>query len=211
MKEKNNYNYNIRNIAKVNNRIDVLFKDYSKLSVIRIDFSILKEHGDVISHENMTEYISNLRNNMRKNSIFKHYITYISKLEYGQEKSWHYHMIFFFDGSYVNHDINKADQIGEYWVNTITKNMGCYYNANKHKQEYYPCGIGNIQYHETKKINYLKKAASYLTKEDKNIILNKWKDKSGKTIRTFNMGRYKQKNSNRGRPRIYDCNHFSTI
>src|SRR5699024_1341533 len=97
--------------------IDDLFQLYSKLLFIRVDFYLRKEHDNVNNYHNLNNAFTRLRNNMRFNSLFDHYITYCAKLEYGPQRGWHFHVLFFFDGQKVQNDYLLAQAIGEYWGN----------------------------------------------------------------------------------------------
>ncbi len=152
----------------------------------------------------MNEAFERLRNNLRHNHMFDGYITYIAKLEYGLEKGWHYHVIFFFDGHKVNADITRSQQIGEYWVNIITYGKGVYRSANMEHLEYKCYAAGTIHYWDTDKIIALKeKVAKYLAKQDTEILNGHWKDAMGRNIRCFRTGQYTPKTNNIGRPRFY--------
>ena len=93
--------YNQHNLFNLHNRIDSLINDYSKLLVIRIDFGIQQAMGMEVHSSFMKEAFTRLRNNMRNQPLFNHLVSYVAKLEYTPDKSWHYHVIFFFN------DFNK--------------------------------------------------------------------------------------------------------
>ena len=161
--------------------IDDLFAKYSRLLVLRVDFSygegrleiegcqegrdrqdVLKLVSEkIIRHR--TELLGYLKNKCPNLGL----VGYVWKLEYGKEKGHHYHMIFFMDGTKVRQDIVIAKVIGKYWSDVITAGQGIYYNCNGDKSRYKYCGVGMINYHDTEKLAYLKeKAAAYLTKVD---------------------------------------------
>jgi hypothetical protein len=125
-------------------------------------------------------------------------VGYCWKLEYGGEKGFHYHMIFFYDGSKVQQDTNIARMIGEYWMNVITQGKGLYYNCNADKGKYERCGIGTINHYDTELIENLKLAAQYLAKPDDYLRDNA---SNIEVDRTFGRGVMREKTENRGRPR----------
>ena len=85
-------NYNRSNQERLHHFIDQLFNDYSKLLVVRLDFYIGNEYAEIKTYEYMNEAFIRLRNNLRFNQLFNHYITYAAKLEYGVDRRWHYHV-----------------------------------------------------------------------------------------------------------------------
>ncbi len=196
-----------KNYQSMVNYIDNLFSRYARLLVIRIDLAYRK---DVDTHflndeEIYQKYLQakidreHLFRNMRSNSIFNHMIGYIWRLEYGEDKGFHYHFIFFFDGSQVREDISIGRLIGEYWVNVITQGRGLYYNCNAHKDEYKYCGIGMINWNNFELIANLKRAAEYLNKPDDYMTTYMQNMEIGKT---FSRGTVRERTETRGRPRI---------
>ena len=193
--------YNQQNLFNLHNRIDCLVNDYSKLLVIRIDFGIQQDMGMEVHSSFMKEAFTRLRNNMRNQPLFNHLVSYVAKLEYAPDKSWHYHVIFFFNGQLVQRDCWLSQQIGNYWNTVITRGIGVYYSANLHHEDYLFNGIGMIEHQDTQKINHLKLTAQYLTKIDDNIQGIHLTNDGSRTIRTFFMSEYQPKQKNKGRPR----------
>jgi hypothetical protein len=107
-------------------------------------------------------------------------------------------MVFFYDGSQVQQDINRANMIGQYWENNITQGRGLYYNCNAHKDEYKYCGIGMINWNNSELIANLKLAAQYLAKPDEYISAFMTDIDIG---RTFGRGTLRERTETRGRPR----------
>jgi len=214
-------NKNYRSLVKY---IDALFDKHSRLLVLRVDFaysltqkdldqshihplSKMMEHRYLQAKKDREHFFNNMRSNK---NIFEHMLGHIWKLEYGRETGFHYHMFFFFDGSKVQQDINRAEMIGEYWNKTITVNRGRYYNCNANKESYKYLGIGMINHNDTELVNNLKKAAEYFTKADyyAKVFV---KDKG----RTLGKGELEPK-SKKGRPRcsnkiqdtLHETNNF---
>lgn len=194
---------NDKNYQSILHYIDNLFSRYARLMVIRLDLGYRKDA--MIDLELYQAYWQakydkeHLFNNMRTNQIFNHMVGYIWRLEYTEQKGFHYHLIFFFDGSKVKEDISHATMIGEYWVKSITEDSGLYHNCNLHKEKYTYCGIGMINYYDTVLINNLKYLAQYLVKPDDDMIAFMNSMNIG---RTFGRGTLKQKTETRGRPRM---------
>lgn len=185
--------------------IKAIYEIHARVLVLRIDLGYRQEYSPRTGHENAVKYpeAKNDRehffNNMRSNELFDHMVGYAWKLEYGFHKGFHFHMLFFFDGSKVRGDIVKAKMIGEYWKKIITKGKGLYYNCNANKEKYgEDCGIGMIKYNDTELMeNLITKTSVYLTKADYYArIIDPDID------RTFGKGEMPApKTSNRGRPR----------
>ena len=125
--------------------IDELFMVSSKLQVLRIDLSYQYDKSSDITVENAKEDLQHLLNNRRnKPLLFKNNIGYIWKLEWGPDKGYHFHLIFFYKGRELWKDAYWAGLIGEYWKHRITKGRGTYFNCNASKDKYHRLGIGMI-------------------------------------------------------------------
>ena len=198
-----NATINPNNQRRLSTLIDNIFKDYSKLLTVRVDFYLKNDFDEIHTYEYMNQAFERLRNNLRFNRIFEHYITYAAKLEYGEDRKWHYHVLFFFDGQYVKNDYLLAKAIGEYWVSTITQYTGAYHSPNMNVSNYHTFAMGMIQYHEAQKIENLKAAGSYLAKETVLSPNEPMFDAAGKRYRSYRQGEYKPKNSLSGRPRLH--------
>ncbi|WLG78936.1 inovirus-type Gp2 protein [Pseudomonas sp. FP1911] len=172
-----------KNCSELLKYIDALFARYSRLLVLRIDFSYGKGKLEVEDFSEPRDRLSLL--NLVSEKIVKHraglisylknkcpglgMVGYVWKLEYGREKGHHYHMMFFLDGAKVRQDIVVAKRIGEYWNNVVTQGKGLYYNCNGDKNKYKYCGVGMINYSDAEALHNLKRAAVYLTKVDRYI------------------------------------------
>jgi len=201
------YEKNLRqNTNSSTDYIDGLFRRYARLLVLRVDFSYRNQNRYSITEKEIHEDYPQTKidrehffRNMRSNTLFDHLLGYVWKLEYGLNKGFHYHLIFFYDGSKVQQDINRAKMIGEYWQTTITQGRGIYFNCNAKQDQYKYPGIGIVNYYDDKLRVNLIKAATYLTKSDyyaSVIVLGEG--------RTFGKGQIKHKTSNRrGRPRKF--------
>jgi hypothetical protein len=125
-------------------------------------------------------------------------VGYVWKLEYGAEKAFHYHMMFFLDGSKYRQDITIAQSIGELWKNEITQGKGIYWNLNAEKKRFEKndcIATGMIKHDDKKLRDNLTKMATYLVKADyfiKTILSPK--------SHTYDRGQTPRKNKT-GRPR----------
>lgn len=171
------------------NYVNSLFDVCSRQIVLRVDLYYKKEFFDSIGIHEAVADLNHLFENKRCNSIFKFMNGYIAKIEYGIEKGIHFHTIFFFDGSKRNNysHVHLAQEIGEYWINTITKGRGDYWNSNaKHKDfaKNGTLGVGGINYDEHQlRFNLLHYVVGYLCKMDQFI-----KPKFGSKVKLIRRG-----------------------
>ncbi|GAA5083884.1 YagK/YfjJ domain-containing protein [Paenalcaligenes hermetiae] len=192
--------YNRSNQERLHHFVDQLVADYSKLLVVRLDLYIGNEYAEINTYEYMNEAFIRLRNNLRFNQLFDHYITYAAKLEYGVDRRWHYHVVFFYDGQKVKNDYLLAQALGKYWVDTITRGLGSYYSANMNSDKYKAFALGMIDYRELRRIEKLKVVLDYLVKEEAGEPVRL--DAAGKAYRSYRQGLYKPRDSRLGRPRV---------
>ncbi|MFW2600649.1 YagK/YfjJ domain-containing protein [Aliarcobacter butzleri] len=192
------------NNKKINQRldstkkyIDDLSKNYSKLNIVRVDLGYTKENSKKITFEDANKDFNKILNNRRgKSSVFGEMVGYVAKKEVGEDKGVHIHAAFIYNGSKVREDITKAEQIGEYWKNDITKGRGLFHNCSKN--EYKNKGVGIIDYRDKEKRKILdENVLPYLCKDEQNENTLKTNSKD----RTFTRGIVKKKKSNAGRPR----------
>ncbi|MFW1737524.1 YagK/YfjJ domain-containing protein [Acinetobacter sp. ULE_I080] len=199
--------------------IESLFEYRSRLLVLRIDFSYEKDAGGFFTREDGEKIdlifgaknkdllekwsieVREQRNQLIKKlkKIYqKDLIGYVWKLEYGADKAFHYHMIFFLDESKHHQDVRIAESIGEIWKDEITNGKGIYWNCNAQKKNFEKNGriaTGKIKHDDKKLRENLNIMASYLTKPDYFVKLALSND-----ARTFGKGG-KPKKIKSGRPR----------
>ncbi|WP_144965461.1 inovirus-type Gp2 protein [Pseudomonas sp. DE0010] len=153
--------------------IDALFVCYARMLVIRVDFTYRSQYcvprGETtISHAEARMHRIALLKYLRSSKSLG-VVGYAWKLEYGLDKSYHYHCLLFLNGVYHREDIVIAKLLGEYWVETVTEGKGIYYNCNKNKAAFEKkgiLGVGMISHHQTGLRAGLKLVAAYLTKPD---------------------------------------------
>ena len=169
--------------------IDNSLKLDSRVAVIRLDLSYQDGKG---SANRLNSDLNKLRLNARsKPSIFKDQIGYVIKLEKGDNDNYHAHALFTFRGHNVRNHKYKAEQIGKYWQDSITKGDGCYYNCNTEKYDKYY--LGTIHRNDTEAINSLKEnVLNYLCKDEQSIKNNDGSDKKIKEFRCSAVAKKKQ-------------------
>jgi hypothetical protein len=182
--------------------IDNLFKNCARQVVLRIDLYYKKQYANNITIADITNDLNHLFENKRCNSIFDCMNGYIAKLEFGVDKGLHYHVLFFFDGSERNiySHIHFAEEIGKYWVDTITKGRGDYWNVNDNAARYDSLGkrgIGVINWDDTNLMKNLKYIVQYFCKLEQFI-----RPKFSSKVRLLRRGNFpKVQKVKRGRPR----------
>ncbi|PZQ07310.1 MAG: hypothetical protein DI567_04310 [Aliarcobacter butzleri] len=194
----------ISNNKKINRRlestkkyIDDLSKKYSKLNIVRVDLGYTKEDSKSITFEDASKDLNKMLNNTRsKPTVFGEMVGYITKKELGEDKGVHIHVAIIYNGNIVREDITKAQQIGEYWKNNITKGKGVFHNCSKN--EYKNKAVGVIDYKDKEKRKIFdEKVLTYLCKDEQSIDSLKTNIKD----RAFTRGIAPKKKSNAGRPR----------
>lgn len=199
--------------------IESLFEYRSRLLVVRMDFSYHKDTGGFFTTsdeqridlifgtkdkdllEKWSIEVREQRNQLikeLKKKYKKDLVGYVWKLEYGADKAFHYHMIFFLDESKHHQDIKIAESIGEIWKKEITNGKGIYWNCNAKKKSFEKNGriaTGKIKHDDKKLRENLNIMASYLTKPDYFVKLT-----LSDGARTFGKGT-KPKKIKSGRPR----------
>lgn len=182
-----------KNYKGLKEYVDALFERHARLVVLRVDLSYSEENSKTEQDQAQRDR-KRLFVNARSNKLFGDMVGYIWKLEHGPQKGFHYHMMFFFDGSKVREDITLAKRIGEYWKDVVTKGRGLYYNCNAVKLAYKSCGIGMIEHADVELRSGLWNAVVYLTKTDLYMKLQTEGRGMGK-------GSYPGPKDARGRPR----------
>jgi hypothetical protein len=159
---------------KLKDYVDALFAKHSRLIVIRLDLSYHVSNDlqpkQLVTLQQAKNDLAHLLKNTRHNALFEHVVGYIWKLEYGQSRGYHYHIILFFLGSKVQKDVYIAMQIGKYWSEVITNKRGHYYNCNNDKAKHDSfgnLGIGRINADDTRlRFNLLNKVVKYFIKKE---------------------------------------------
>lgn len=182
--------------------IDALFAQHSRMLVVRVDLSYQSGfvsgredfYGDV---KKVKVHWAKMQKDLHKGIPVDGLLGFACKLEYGQLKGFHFHLLLFYNGSNHRQDGVLARMVGEYWRDSITAGAGRYFNCNAVKEKYRYLGIGMISFNQLDRVSALKnKVASYLTKVDYWIRLS---PESGRSFFRGNMP--KLKSVKRGRPR----------
>lgn len=183
-----------------------LIESYSKVLVLRIDLYYTKEVMKGVTAGMASQDRQHLFNNMRNNRLFDNLIGAIWKLEYGERRGHHFHLMFFFNGQERRNGDWLADQIGKYWSEKIVSGSGSYHNCNRDKRKYWNCGIGMVHYSDSKMIHDLVTAISYLTKKDQYVMAKR--SEKCCTIGRSEMKPINKKNVGRPRKKVFNISDF---
>ena len=199
--------------------IEALFEYRARLLVIRLDLSYKQDsYGFIsVSESERIDLLDGIKNKevlekwsievrQQRDDLIKllkkkykdNLIGYVWKLEYGADKAFHYHAIFFFDGNYHHKDVVIGKEIGELWETEVTKNKGIYWNCNARKNDfrkYDRIATGMIHHKDKRQRENLELMAEYLIKPDYFV-----KTALSEGARTFGKGE-KPTKLKAGRPR----------
>ncbi|EMF4711966.1 inovirus-type Gp2 protein, partial [Providencia stuartii] len=108
-----------KNYRRAQQYIDSLYQRYSKLLVVRVDLSYKSGICHRVKAHHLRQHRQALYKAINRDRLFSCCVGYILKLEFGMEKGFHYHALFFFDGQKVRRDITLGKHIGELWQERI--------------------------------------------------------------------------------------------
>lgn len=146
-----------------------LLDRYSRTVVVRVDLHYRAVVRTRLRIEHVFEDMDRFIRARERNPIFKHETGYICSVEQGEDKGFHIHAAFFFNGAEVRSDYKKARDIGELWEQ-ITRGHGYYYSCNEDKAKYGDeVGIGVILRRDIQAPQKVIKAMSYLAKDSQHL------------------------------------------
>lgn len=138
---------------------------YSKLLLIRVDFSYSKESRLTMTIDRLYQDFYRYLGLRYKHACFNHLVGYVWAIEEGTEKGPHAHALFILDGSKVREDISLGWTMHDLWVDDITGGAGSSRNCNAFKDEYDDIGIGMIERADVDACEKAVKFATYLAKD----------------------------------------------
>lgn len=161
----------IKQEVEVGRYLDAVLDRYARTCVIRVDLYYREEAQARLRAEHVFDDLRRLIAERERNLIFDHEIGYICSIEQGEDRGYHIHGAFFFNGAEVSADIYRAQRIGELWER-ITRGQGCYNNCNLSKDKYQDrLGVGLIHRRDLKARANVHYAMRYLVKNDQHLRL----------------------------------------
>jgi len=161
----------IQQETEITRYVDAVLDRYARTCVVRVDLYYRKEAQARLRVERVFDDLRRLIKGRERNSIFDHETGYICSVEQGEDRGYHIHAAFFFNGSEVGADIYRAQQIGELWER-ITLGQGCYHNCNLEKDKYQDrLGLGLIHRRDLNGRANVLCAMRYLVKNDQHLRL----------------------------------------
>lgn len=156
---------------KITEYVDRVLNRYSRTVVVRVDLHYLSVVQTRLRVEDAFADQNRLVREIERNSIFDHLIGYICSVEQGEDRGYHIHAAFFFNGAGVRSDFSKARQIGQLWEQ-ITRGQGYCHSCNDDKDSYGDdLGIGVINRDDLKMRRGCIKAMRYLAKDSQHLRL----------------------------------------
>lgn len=142
-----------------------LLQSRSRLMLVRDDFSYAKQYSADLTIDQVYADIDTFIKLMRRHATFRNLLGYAIAIEQGSDKGFHFHCLFFFDGSKERLDIAKGAAVGRVWRWEVTRGRGIYFNSNARKHEMEEVGIGMILRSDPDACANAVKFARYLTKD----------------------------------------------
>ncbi|MDH0442983.1 inovirus Gp2 family protein [Stutzerimonas stutzeri] len=161
----------IQQELEVGRYVDAVLDRYARTCVVRVDLHYRTEAQARLRVERVFDDLNRLIAERERNLIFDHETGYICSVEQGEDRGYHIHAAFFFNGSEVSADIYRAQRIGELWER-ITRGQGCFNNCNLEKDKYQDrLGIGLIHRRDLNARGHVHYAMRYLVKSDQHLRL----------------------------------------
>lgn len=170
-----------RKQAKLSEYVSKVLDRYSRTVVVRVDLHYRAMARPRLRIEHVFNDLDRFIRARERNPIFEHETGYVCSVEHGEDKGFHIHAAFFFNGAEVRSDFAKARKVGELWEQ-ITRDQGYFFSCNDDKDRYGDeLGIGVIKRADSEACRKSIKAVSYLIKDDQYLRM---KPAGARTYRT---------------------------
>ncbi|VFB18419.1 inovirus-type Gp2 protein [Pseudomonas fragi] len=151
---------------KITGCVDQVLESCPTAVVIRLDlhYSSIFQYRQRV--EDVFADLDKLIREIERNQIFDHLLWHICSVEQGEDRGYHIHTAFFFDGAKVRSDVYKARQVGQLWED-VTRGQGYYFSCNADKERYgEELGIGRVDRNDADIRRKVHKAMHYLAKDE---------------------------------------------
>lgn len=170
-----------RKQATLSEYVSQVLDRYSRTVVVRVDLHYRAIARPRLRIEHVFNDLDKLIRARERNPIFEYEIGYICSVEHGEDKGFHIHTAFFFNGAEVRSDFTKARKVGELWEQ-ITRGQGYFFSCNDDKDRYGDeLGIGVINRSDSEACRKSIKALGYLIKDNQYLRM---KPAGARTYRT---------------------------
>ena len=162
-----------RGFKEMKRYVDTLFSLCANHVVIRLDLGYTSGSGT--SLEQFERDLTRFNDAIHSLPLFNGYKGHILKIEFGLTRGLHAHVLLFLDGSKRKGSSHAylAKLMGEYWMTSIVKTNGFYWNVNDSEARYESfeaSGIGIVNASDTEKVDNLKeRVLGYLCRGKQHI------------------------------------------
>lgn len=157
--------------GRITDYTDFVLDRYARTVVVRVNLYYHKLSQARQRVEQVFDDLDALIAERERNPIFNYETGYICAVEQGQDRGYHIHAAFFFNGAKVCRDIYKARLIGELW-GRVTQGHGYFDSCNQDKDRYgEKLGIGVILRNDRKIRSHVHCAMHYLVKDNQLLRL----------------------------------------
>lgn len=157
--------------SRITEYTDSVLDRYARTVVVRVNLYYHKASQARQRVEQVFDDLDRFVAERERNPIFKYETGYICAVEQGQDRGYHIHAAFFFNGAEVYKDIYKARQIGGLW-RLVTRGRGYFDSCNQDKDKYQDrLGIGVILRNDREIREHVRYAMHYLVKDDQPLRL----------------------------------------
>ncbi|HEX8594742.1 MAG TPA: inovirus-type Gp2 protein [Pseudomonas sp.] len=179
------YEANRKQVA-LSEYVSQVLSRYSRTVVVRVDLHYRAMARPRLRIEHVFNDLDKLIRARDRNLIFEHETGYICSVEHGEDKGFHIHAAFFFNGAEVRSDFAKARKVGELWEQ-ITRGQGYFFSCNDDKKSYGDeLGIGVIKRIDIQACRKVVKVMQYLAKHSQYLRM---KPAGARTYRTGRIRR----------------------
>ncbi|GKX39189.1 inovirus-type Gp2 protein [Pectobacterium versatile] len=147
----------------IRNHLSRLFDRYSKLLMLRVDFSYLKK-SDSHHYADTHSTVFDITQLLEQCHSLKGLVGYVWVLEYTEEHSFHIHAAFYLNGQKHRKVWAVFEDIRDIWAN-VTEGDG-YAHRCEPKEHYRVKGEWVTSYDDDEGINRMLYILSYLSKQD---------------------------------------------